>query len=84
MFLRPSGSSIPPAMEASLPKTLVSPCHRHPCALAVRMKIEAGGYGNLAADGGSLPLVLRAQRLHGLGQLHLDLGRSREYCRRRL
>ncbi len=39
------------------------------------MKIEARAYSNLAAHGGSLPFVLRAQRLHGLGQLHLDLGR---------
>ena len=47
------------AMEASLPKTLVSPFHNL-CILALRLEIEAGTYGHLAADCSSLPFVLGA------------------------
>ena len=75
IFLRPSGSSMPPAMDASLPKMLASPCHAT-LVPSPRAKIEAGADGDLAAHGGALSFIERAMGRHGLGQLHLDFGRA--------
>ena len=76
MFFLPSGSSMPPAMEASLPNTPASPCH------AIRVLPSTGVRSNPAAMliwlPTALPWPLYCARgwPHRLGQFHLDFRRA--------